>query len=57
MEGSSRNIYANRYNDTSKRFGGFFKLIMVWKGSVMKLIWHDLVMFIGIHTAISLIYR
>ncbi len=36
------NIYANRYHDTTLRFQGFFKLIAVWKGSVMKLIWHDL---------------
>ena len=51
------NIYANRYHDTSKRFQGFFKLIMVWKGSVMKLIWHDLLAYIVLYATISAIYR
>ncbi len=33
----NRNIYANRYRDTSKRFRGVWNLMMLWKGSVMKL--------------------
>merc|ERR1712062_881424 len=39
------------------RFQGFFKLMMVWKGSVMKLIWHDLLMFLILYSALSMTYR
>ena len=55
MEASK--VYANRYHDTSMRFQGFFKLMMVWKGSVMKLIWHDLLMFLILYSALSMTYR
>ena len=58
MEGSTyRNIYTNRYHDTTKRFQGFVKLFMVWKGSVIKLIWHDLLVFILFYFTLSLLYR
>jgi hypothetical protein len=40
---SFRNIYANRYHATSKAGQGFWKLMLVWKGSALKLIWIDLV--------------
>ena len=50
-------VYANRYHDTTMRFQGFFKLMMVWKGSVMKLIWHDLLMFILLYSTLSVTYR
>ena len=51
------NIYANRYHDTAMRFHGFFKLMCVWKGSVIKLIWHDLLMFLILYGSLSVIYR
>ena len=62
MEGSTRNMnriinYANRYHDTTKRFQGFSKLFMVWKGSVAKLIWHDLAIFLFLYYLIRIIYR
>ena len=58
MEGSTyRNIYTNRYHDTTKRFQGFVKLFMVWKGSVIKLIWHDLLVFIVGYFTVSLLYQ
>ena len=50
-------VYANRYHDTTMRFQGFFKLMMVWKGSVIKLIWHDLLMFVLLYSALSVVYR
>jgi hypothetical protein len=43
MDPPFRNIYANRYHATSKAGQGFWKLMLVWKGSVLKLIWIDLV--------------
>ena len=52
-----RNIYANRYNDTSKRFCGFWHLMRSWKGSVIKLIYHDFLLYITIFMAINLVYR
>ena len=58
-EGTStyRNIYTNRYHDTTKRFQGFVKLFMVWKGSVLKLIWHELLVYIISYFTLSLLYR
>ena len=42
----AKNVYKNQYHDTAMRFNGFFKLMCVWKGSVIKLIYHDLAMFL-----------
>ena len=56
MDNTYTSIYSNRYHDTSKRFQGFFKLVMVWKGSVLKLIWHDLAIFIFLHTFLRILY-
>jgi hypothetical protein len=33
-----KNIYVNQYRDTSMRFQGFWNLMKLWKGSVMKLV-------------------
>lgn len=55
MEGI--NIYANRYHDTTVRFQGFWKLMLVWKGSVTKLIWHDLLAFLVLYSTLSVVYR
>ena len=42
---SFHDIYTNRYEPTSKAGQSFWKLMLVWKGSVLKLIWVDLVKF------------
>ena len=52
-----KNIYANQYNDTSRRFHGFIHLFLKWSGSVFKLIWHNLLVFMGIYTLLTVIYR
>ena len=52
-----KNIYANRYNDTSKRFRGFWHLMGQWKGSVIKLIYHSLILYVTLFMAINLFYR
>ena len=54
---SGDNIYENRYKDTSKRFRGFWHLILMWKCSVLKLVWHDLIVFVGLYVILSVIYR
>ena len=51
------NIYANRYQDTSRRCRGFVNLMVVWKGSVFQLIWHDLLAFILGYAFLSILYR
>jgi hypothetical protein len=51
------NIYANRYRDTSQRCRGFVNLMVVWKGSVFQLIWHDLLAFVLGYAFLSILYR
>ena len=51
------NIYANLYQDTNQRCLGFMKLMCVWKGSVFKLIWHDLLAYIMVYSLLSILYR
>ena len=52
-----KNIYANRYQDTSRRFRGFWSLMRLWKGSVLKLVWHDLLVFLVAYAILSILYR
>ena len=51
------NVYKNRYQSTAKEFNAFCKLFGVWKGSVIKLLWHDLLIFLIIYAGLSVIYR
>ena len=51
------NIYQHKYEDTSRRLTGFFKLFSVWKGSVIKLIFHDIFIFLLIYYILQLLYR
>ena len=39
------------------RFRGFWHLMLVWKSSVGKLIWHDLLMFLLLYGGLSSVYR
>ena len=50
------NIYYNSYRGTT-RIGGTFHLLSRWKGSVFRLIWHDLLIFIFCYFALAIIYR
>lgn len=52
-----KNIYANRYRDTSKRFRGFWHLMFQWRGNVLKLIFHDYLAFIIVYMTINSVYR
>ena len=54
---AGKNIYRNRYSDTSRRFRGFWQLMSQWKGSVLKLIWHDLMVFLFLYIVMNLVYR
>ncbi|BFZ13657.1 hypothetical protein BsWGS_16696 [Bradybaena similaris] len=48
-------IYQYRVATTS--LGGFLKLLRAWKGSVYKLLYKELIIFISVYAAISLVYR
>ena len=48
--------YIHRVPSAAK-IGAFFRLLVIWKGSVMKGIWKDLAVFCVLYSAISLSYR
>ena len=50
-------IYSIRYDDTSNRCEGIFHLFNKWNASVLKLIWHNLLIFILLYTCLTLAYR
>ncbi len=52
-----KNIYCNLYKDTSRRMSGLWSILLLWKGSVFKLIWHDLLLFLVAYALLSLFYR
>ena len=51
------NIYQNMYMDTTKRFTTTFHLFFKWRGSVAKLIWHNVGIWIIMYGLLSFIYR
>ena len=53
----AQNIYANRYPDTSRCFVGFLKLFFNWKGSIIKLIYKELFVYVVLFMFISCVYR
>ena len=53
----AKNVYKNKYDDTARKFNGFLKLMCVWKGSVIKLIYLDLAMFLILYGCLSVMYR
>ena len=54
---SDNNIYYNNYRETIRAFSGSWNVLIRWKGSVYKLIWHDLLMFIVIYFILAILYR
>ena len=51
------NIYQHKYEDTSSRMTGFFKLMIRWKASFIKLMYHDLMVFLLLYYFMSFLYR
>ncbi len=51
------NIYENVYADTTRPFNGIRHILLLFKGSVLKLIWHDVAIFTAAYYALSLTYR
>ena len=52
-----RNIYRNQYKESSKQFNFGHHLLFIWGGSCIKLIRHDILIWIVSYTLLSLIYR
>ena len=59
MEGKAKDytdIYKNVYGDTNSGIQGWIKLFWVWKGSVIKLLWQDLLLFLIMYFFLSILY-
>jgi hypothetical protein len=54
---NAHNIYRNIYKDTTKRLSASRHLLTLWKGSVFKLIWHDVALFLALYSSLSVVYR
>lgn len=39
------------------RFGGFSQLLLLWRGSIYKLLWRELLCFLGLYMVLSAAYR
>ena len=46
-----------QYVPTAGKVGSFFRLLLLWRGGVLKGIWRDLVIYCILYTAISVGYR
>ena len=53
----NNNIYQHKYEDTSRRMIGLFTLFSKWKGSVMKLLYHNLMIFLLLYYTLHFIYK
>ena len=49
-------IYKNVYEDTDSRIQAWINLFCVWKGSVIKLLWQDILTFLIIYFTLSILY-
>ena len=49
-------IYRNVYGDANSDIQGCIKLFWVWQGSVIKLLWMDLLGFLIIYFFLSILY-
>jgi predicted membrane chloride channel (bestrophin family) len=45
-----------QYDVASSSTGGFFRLLWRWRGSIWKLLYKELVLFIAIYISIALTY-
>ena len=48
--------YRNVYEDTDSGFQSWLNLWMHWKGSVVKLLWADLLLFVIAYFSLSILY-
>ena len=53
----TESFYLNIYQETSQGFKGFFHLLAKWKGSVYALIWREMLIYVVLYAALSVLYR
>ena len=49
--------FTSVYKDTTSIFNGIWRLIVKWERSVYGLIWQELLIFLTLYFALSLLYR
>ena len=49
--------YSREVFTSTGTFGLFLKLLARWRGSIYRLIWRDLIIYIGIYYVLSGVYR
>ena len=54
--GKNLDRYRNVYQDTDSRIQSWVNLWIQWKGSVIKLLWQDLLVFLIVYFSISILY-
>ena len=52
-----QNIYRNQYDGTTTNFSATRHLLLVWRGSCYKLIWHQISVWLFCYTFLSVLYR
>ena len=55
MPKSKESIYENQYDGTTDKFKSY-KLHFHWDGSVLKLIWHKILLWLFAYTIIQIVY-
>ena len=53
---SNLDMFQNVYKDTDSRIQAWINLFFIWKGSVTKLLWQDMLFFLILYYALSLLY-
>ena len=54
--GKDLDMFKNVYEDTDSRIKAWINLFWVWKGSVTKLLWQDLLLFLITYFFLSILY-
>ena len=42
---------------TSRGIGTFLKLLLKWRGSIYKLVWRELLVYMALYSGLAMIYR
>ena len=49
--------YSENVFTSTGHCGIFIKLLLRWKGSIYKLVWRELIIYVGLYSMLSLTYR
>jgi len=50
-------VFSNRYDATERMGFGFFKTFLVWHGSIFRLIWLHIILYVCTFASLSMLYR